>query len=330
MSSTPILSYKKPHKESTPSSNASTPRSSYSPNLSSNSQFQNSNNQQQSQSQSQQPTRKISSRRKALQEFYHLQSQQASKNTTNETINNNDRNEPDEASITKTDAIESSSPSKEPKIETIEDVNNFIKNSSIKEILVLRNKIQSKLDSSSQKKKEIIYNNYYELIKLSHMLEDITNSNKKLPITNIEKNNKLSGFKIYEEHDNDENDLNSADKYINEVLEDLSQFNKNQISNFTEGGFKEVLKRINTVQNQDRHFSNSSMIGVYNDEQIDEISEEDKTKRINQLNYILSLPDKELSAEEQSKAESMIDQILKSSENEVLNLQLNTIKNRIH
>ncbi|KAI5956962.1 hypothetical protein KGF54_000581 [Candida jiufengensis] len=324
MSSTPILSYKKPSKEPTPASNVSTPRSSYSPNLPSNSNFTKAKDQQVPQPQ--QTTRKISSRRKALQEFYHLQqSQQSSQSntSTNETISTDNG----ESTLIKNELIESPQHSNEPKLSSIEDVEMFVKNSSNKDILVYRNKIQSQLDSSNQRKKEIIYDNYYELIKLSKMLEDITDTSKKIPSTRENQVNELTGFKIYE-NDEQTHNSDSTDEYINDILQELSDFNSNQISNFTDGGFKEVIKRLNA--NQDRSLSSASMAGIYNESEIENLSEEEKSKIINQLNYILSLPDLELSLEEQSKAESLIDKILESNTNEVLNLQLNTIKNRIH
>ena len=62
------------------------------------------------------------------------------------------------------------------KISNLNDIDNLIKTAPIEEILKIRNDLSAKLNSSNQTKKSIIYDNYYELIKLSNTLSDLSTS----------------------------------------------------------------------------------------------------------------------------------------------------------
>lgn len=55
----------------------------------------------------------------------------------------------------------------------IEDVNEFITTESYVNILKMENKVLDKLNSSKSEIKSIIYNNYYELIKINTILEGL-------------------------------------------------------------------------------------------------------------------------------------------------------------
>jgi hypothetical protein len=158
MPETPILSYKKP------SSQAGTAPSTPiipSPGASQHSPPKHS-------------SRKVLSRRKALQEFYNIQQQQEKEiQSTNKSVGNESQRErklsesgklatkPDLsiATLTDTDALAS-----------------FTKTSTIEEILKLRNSITNKLNSHDLAKKSIIYDNYYELIRLSDTLDSLVTS----------------------------------------------------------------------------------------------------------------------------------------------------------
>jgi hypothetical protein len=55
----------------------------------------------------------------------------------------------------------------------IEDVNDFISTEPYLNILKMENKVLDKLNSSKSEIKSIIYNNYYELIKINTILDDL-------------------------------------------------------------------------------------------------------------------------------------------------------------
>jgi hypothetical protein len=56
----------------------------------------------------------------------------------------------------------------------IEDIDRFIATESYLNILKAENKVLDKLNSSKSEIKSIIYNNYYELIKINDVLEELT------------------------------------------------------------------------------------------------------------------------------------------------------------
>lgn len=218
-------------------------------------------------------------------------------------------------------------------LKTAEDVEQFIKTSSTRDILKLRNKIQLQLSSSSQKKKEIIYDNYYELIKLSNMLGDLSESKRLISnipsVQDSEKIDSLSGFKIFSQTDDNNGPEVSIDTYLEEVLNGLSNFNQSTIKKFTTGGFDDVLNRLDRTS--DRAESNASVVGVYNDTTVDSIPDDvNKSDIINQISYILELPNRQLEESERVEAESKIDKIIESTASEALKLQLNTIKSRMY
>ncbi|KAI5967502.1 hypothetical protein KGF57_000342 [Candida theae] len=339
MTQSPILSYKKPSKDQAATATATaastssatlTPRTSFSPSVSA---TPSNTSSPQLPPHTSQP-RKVSSRRKALQEFYHLQQQQSESNQEQ-----NDKDKSDKDNVLNTDTKPTKSEVEPSDLKTAEDVEKFIKTSSTKDILKLRNKIQSQLSSSSQKKKEIIYDNYYELIKLSNMLGDLSESNKSIANIatqqDLQKIDSLSGFKIFNQpssNDAEGSSQVSVDAYLDEVLNDLSNFNQTTIKKFTTGGFNKVLNRLNRYA--DRAESNASVAGIYNESTNgggnvrDDVV--DKQDVINEIGYILNLPNRQLQEHERANAESKIDKILQSTKSEALKLQLNTIKSRMY
>ena len=79
----------------------------------------------------------------------------------------------------------------------------MIKTAPIEEILKIRNDLSAKLNSSNQTKKSIIYDNYYELIKLSNTLSDLSTSKPR-------KKSVSTGLKIFA--DDEDNGEDSGDK----------------------------------------------------------------------------------------------------------------------
>ncbi|CAN3376646.1 hypothetical protein DIURU_004434 [Diutina rugosa] len=95
------------------------------------------------------PPQKKTSRRRALQEFYNIDKKESSSESV----------------------VAESTPDPDPDpIPTIDDIDTFVKTKPIQEILATRNRIAGRLNSQESQKKSIIYDNYYELIKLSQTL----------------------------------------------------------------------------------------------------------------------------------------------------------------
>ncbi|KAH3667624.1 hypothetical protein OGATHE_003147 [Ogataea polymorpha] len=67
-------------------------------------------------------------------------------------------------------------PAEEPEL-TLENVDDFIQNSDFKKLLETENEIIQQLNSNEAEIKSIIYNNYYELIKINDVLMDLKSWN---------------------------------------------------------------------------------------------------------------------------------------------------------
>lgn len=250
-------------------------------------------------------TRKVSSRRKALQEFYHL--------------NENSNGNLNSSSVSTTPGVITSVENLD--ISNPENIDNMIKNSPIEDILRLRNSISSKLNSSNQTKKSIIYDNYYELIKLSNTLADL--STAKL----IKKKDSSLPFKLYEaEEENDANNVTKGttkEEYVDKTLDELSEFVLHEGDKFN-GSFNEVLDKLNCSIASD----SASILTLKEDDQ-DQLEQAPKQEIIDHINYILNLThEKELDENTKEKALEDIRNILKNNpNNEILALQLNKLEN---
>ncbi|KAG7703354.1 hypothetical protein KL929_004739 [Ogataea haglerorum] len=98
----------------------------------------------------------VSSRRKALKEFYRLQEQ--------------GQQQLESAQLGHEETAE------KPEL-TLENVDEFIRNSDFKKLLETENDITEELNSNQAEIKSIIYNNYYELIKISDVLMELKSWN---------------------------------------------------------------------------------------------------------------------------------------------------------
>lgn len=95
------------------------------------------------------PPQRKTLRRRALQEFYNI----------------------DKKELLSESVVAESTPVPESEpIPTIDNIDEFVKTKPILEILKTRNSISGRLNSQESQKKSIIYDNYYELIKLSQTL----------------------------------------------------------------------------------------------------------------------------------------------------------------
>ncbi|EER30939.1 hypothetical protein CTRG_05391 [Candida tropicalis MYA-3404] len=257
-------------------------------------------------------TRKVSSRRKALQEFYHL-----NQNNNHDDDPNSSSSSSSQIGVTSVENLDISNP---------ENIENMIKNSPIEDILKLRNSLSSKLNSSNQTKKSIIYDNYYELIKLSNTLADL--STARLP---SKKESNLV-FKLYTD-DDDDSTTNKKEKemtkeeYVDKTLDELSDFVSTEGDKFN-GSFKEVLDKLNSSVASD---SASILTLRDDDDDNDQLEQSEKQKIIDHINYILDLPN-QADLDDTTKEEAIQDikNILQENpDNELLALQLTKIENTL-
>lgn len=161
-------------------------------------------------------TRKVSSRRKALQEFYKFQEEGANsehKNENNEKHDNdkqnNENTEPEQQQNLHGIGITVSGPETYSQdIESLGEaqLDKYIKTASVEEMLKLRNQAASKLNHHDVEKKSIIYDNYYELIKLSQVLSNLDVASAKTNAMDMDEKPKVT------------------DQYVNEVLGELQEF----------------------------------------------------------------------------------------------------------
>lgn len=311
MSDSPVLSYKKPSHNNNSSqriasSVPSTPNLSHpgSPIGSQHFQLSPQLDSPRSSTASFATTRKVSSRRKALQEFYHL--------------NENSNDDLSSSSVSTTLGVITSLENLD--ISNPENIDNMIKNSPIEDILRLRNSISSKLNSSNQIKKSIIYDNYYELIKLSNTLADL--STAKL----IKKKDSSLSFKLYEaEEENDANNTMKGmtkEEYVDKTLDEFSEFVLHEGDKFN-GSFSEVLDKLNCSIASD----SASILTLKEDDQ-DQLEQASKQEVVDHINYILNLAnEKELDESTKEKALEDIRNILENNpNNEILALQLNKLE----
>ncbi|RCK65119.1 hypothetical protein Cantr_00832 [Candida viswanathii] len=246
--------------------------------------------------------RKVSSRRKALQEFYRL--------------NEENHEDPSLGS-----GGSGSGSFDNIDISSLESIDNMIKNAPIEDILKVRNSITAKLSSSNQTKKAIIYDNYYELIKLSNTLADLTTARL------AKKTDSTSAFKLYTDEDDEANrdkDELTKEEYVDKTLQELADFVSSEGSKFN-GTFKEVLDNLNSSIASD----NASMLTLKEDDQ-DELEQSEKQQIIDHINYILNLPTQEPDETAKEEAIKDIKQILADNpDNEILALQLTKIENTL-
>ncbi|KAI3406771.2 hypothetical protein KGF56_000376 [Candida oxycetoniae] len=319
-SSSPALSYKKPRKDHI-SSSSSTPTTpilnTSSPNLSIASSTDSAVTDARHPHSVQQNThRKISNRRKALQEFYHLQSNKqqetdAGSGTGLGTGENNSSTLKSPA-LRSTAAAVANSNLDHHKIDTVEDIGKFIEDSSMVEILKLRNSLQAKINSSNQRKKEIMYDNYHELIKLSKTLSKFCESKVSMSFQ-PECVDNLSGFKIFKQNsDSSVNDEIDFDTYMDDSIKELTGFNETRVKKMTLGGFDQVLDRL--IQDAAESDTNASIIGISDinggNDIVSHGDEEKPQVLANEIDYILGLPNMDLSEEEKERALSTIEKRL--------------------
>lgn len=305
MSDTPVLSYKKPssassrqHQSSTPSHPSSPlPKSQFeSPRISSAT-----------------TSRQVLSRRKALQDFYNIHHQESQDTNIEELVSK--------------PLISSSETTHNVNFNDPEQLSKFMKSTPVEEILKLRNSITNKLNSHDLAKKSIIYDNYYELIKLSQILGDLS---KPKPVA---KENALDGLGIFT---NPPNELKTKTKEINDhdldsIFTDLSKFINEDVQQFNTE-FETVIKNLQKDFDNDDNDSASSIKGIAENSEIDKFPESiNKQQLVKEVNLLLDEDAKNVKQESKNKILNDIQDILKSlnvHHDELLILQLNKLKSK--
>lgn len=331
MSTTPVLSYKKPSLART-STGSRTPSQPNSPLLSS--------PRIPSQGSSSGTGRKVLSRRKALQDFYNIERQKQAENESNNQDNDgtglgiNVGDEP-----LKTDAQTPTILKRKQQNIDLKDpelLNKFIKENSIQDILRLRNSITNDLNSHDSAKKSIIYDNYYELIKLNQVLGDLSKSKPSDTNTSLapSSNHDLQNLELYKKDKNNSHSI--TDAYIDTVFNDLSNFINEEADGFSDD-FESVARRF-----QDDYTSsdsNASVKGIMESE--DEIEPGikanskfpesiDKINLVNEISVLLG-NDKTLLDSTKKTYKDSIQNILRNLDGHkdgLLILQLNEIKKK--
>lgn len=273
MSSTPTLSYKKPSQSNQVTSASSLPAKD--PKESKESSHLGP------------PTpvlsgsRKFLSRRKALHEYYRLET------------------EPKQGSPTK-DAPELTQSSDAAFAGDKMDA--FLESSTIEDILKARNGVSGTQTSQDSEKKEIVYDNYYELIKLNATLDTLSNPSAKKDDDIVVQSHTI------------------GDTYVDDTLNELADFVTNVASKYSTD-FSAVVRNLNVQHSDDT----ASMVPIRQDHRIPE--DVDKKQLINEISTLLSK--KNLQDNEKTTIGREIDDIIQSLDaknQELLILQLNELK----
>lgn len=254
--------------------------------------------------------RRVLSRRKALQDFYHIQDQSTSSTNTNEETNTTTDNEnPPSVNLQDPDQLRQ-----------------FIQTSKIEDILKLRNDMMYKLNSQDLEKKSIIYDNYYELIKLNDTLSDLS---KKHPTKNGTTTDMLNGLQIYNDKTND-GEGDTKEIFLNNSLKELQEFVNTETKKYT-GSFASVLE---SLQLETACADSAASIDTIRETKEDIPVDVDKQELIKEIDSLLEVRIRigELDDDEKKVTIDNIEKILLKltiGKHELLILQLNDLKKGI-
>ncbi|CCE78187.1 Piso0_000804 [Millerozyma farinosa CBS 7064] len=263
--------------------------------------------------------RKVSARRKALQNFYSLPSQSA----TDQDVKSES---PSSAEVSKESDVNGATKEEVLDFNIVNDekrLNDFLKKSSINDILRLRNAITDQSNSHESRKKSLIYDNYYELIKLSEILGELSHlkssqetESKGLGIL------KQNGEKIFA------NELDVNADYINNTLNDLQDFIKSDVETFT-SDFNSIAK--NQIETSEDLDSNASIKTVKEDRN-EAASTKYDVDLLNEINTILNGNSSRIDKKTKENYIDAIQNCLKKLNvrtDELLIIQLNNIRKKL-
>lgn len=253
-------------------------------------------------------TRKVLSRRKALQEFYHIQQQRKQQEEANTTIDTT--TEEVEPNRLRTESV-----SKKVNVDDPELLANYVKTTPIEEILSLRNSITSNLNSHDLEKKSIIYDNYYELIKLNQTLQNLSN-----PTSVDVAENSFTGLKNL-----DKPELKVDKNFIFDALNDLKNFLDNKASVYNDE-FQNVIGKFD-MQTSD--VDSTSSVRAVVDETIVFLDSVDKKQLTKDINLLLSGNIEESKGPEIKKQLQEMKGKLDPSKDQLLILQLGSIEDNL-
>lgn len=192
-------------------------------------------------------TRKVSSRRKALQEFYKLQESEKLSSPNNETTE--PQNQPENSQQQENshgigiifNGLDANSHVDIESLGDAAELNKYIKTATVEDMLKLRNQAANKLNHHDVERKSIIYDNYYELIKLSQVLSNLDVASAKTSSLDMDAKPKVT------------------DQYVNKVLGELTDFLAGEGAVFNQD-FEEVAESIR--RGMDDSDSAASMRGI--------------------------------------------------------------------
>lgn len=303
MTDSPILSYKRPSTASSKQiSNPPSHPSSPLPNSQINSPKIPPSN----------PTsRQVLSRRKALQDFYNIHHQE---------ITGYDDDEKKQTLDGSTEEL------KEVSFNNPDEFSKFVKSTSIEDILKLRNSITNKQNSHDLAKKSIIYDNYYELIKLSQILGDL--SKPKPP----PKDDSLDSFKIFTDTDTETKTKTKEieDDYLDSVFNDLTSFIERDVSRFN-SDFDSVISSLRD-DFEDDNDSSASVKGMVEPSTTKTFPQNiNKIQLVKEINALLNIDSNNVDKTLKDTILADIQKILKNLSkkyDELLILQLNELKSK--
>lgn len=162
-------------------------------------------------------SRKVLSRRKALQEFYKLHGESANVSESDDTADHTDAGDTGDAGHA--DSGHDIEPTQMDKLNTPEALQEFVKTASIREVLRVRNKASHRLNHHDLEKKAIIYDNYHELIKLNKVLSNVNAEKTKGELDAV------------------------TDKYVDKTLAELQEFLATEAAAFNQD-FGKVVETI--------------------------------------------------------------------------------------
>ncbi|KAG2733277.1 hypothetical protein G9P44_004267 [Scheffersomyces stipitis] len=258
-------------------------------------------------------TRKISSRRKALQEFYNIQEKEDVNGSENTPTKSSGHSQNQNNSISK-------GPENIVNLQDPAELASFVKNASIEDILKLRNSVSSKLNTHDSEKKSIIYDNYYELIKLSQTLESISNARPQFSNSTT-----LNGLGIYEENGQNTSEAKDSD-YLESTLSELSSFITSESSKFNDN-FETIVQKLQENNTNDFDSAASIISTVDDNNKFSSVDRKSLSVEVNQLLNKKLL--EQLPEDQKGQVITEIETILQSLDvhkDELLILQLNDIK----
>lgn len=221
-------------------------------------------------------TRKVLSRRKALQEFYHIQEQSRNEESNKESNKHSSNESINESNTTNNNTIETNPTSNDTEdiFKDEKHLNNYIKSTPIEDILKLRNTITEKLNSHDLEKKSIIYDNYYELIRLNQTLQNVSRTGDQ----------KSETFGI-----DDSSDIVDED-YILNTFNELKDFVDDKAKVFHQD-FSQVVKSLQENYDVDDGKdvdSNASIRGFVPEERpVIELGDVDKEKLVKEIDSLI-------------------------------------------